>query len=87
MTMTLELPDDVATALVDEANRRGVTVYDFAVSLLARPKTAERGLTDGASVVNYLESEGLLGTRTDITDTLSEARRLRAISNSRIGEL
>ena len=87
MPMTLELTDDLAATLSEEALRRGMAIEDFATSLLTRPKTVAPRLVDGASLAAYLEAEGLLGTRMDISDTLSEARRLRAISNNSIGEL
>ncbi len=87
MPMTLELTDELTASLSEEATRHGMAVHEFATSLLTRPKIVAPSLGDGASLVAYLEAEGLLGTRTDIADTLSEARRLRAISNNRIGEL
>ena len=82
MPMTLELPDEVAEWLQKVATGRGISVQEYALERLSFPKPAVPGLTDGASLVAYWEANGLLGTRTDITDTSAEATRLRAISNN-----
>lgn len=77
MPMILELPDALAASLLEEANRRGMAMHDFAMNLLTRPKIAAQRHTDGASLVAYLEAEGLLGTRTDTLDSQAESCLLR----------
>ena len=87
MPMTLELPDDLVEILGAEAARRGLSLHDYTLQILTPPKPSVPSFKDGATLLAHLEAEGLLGTRTDITDTLAEARRLREMSNNRAGEL
>ncbi len=76
MPQTVELPDDLADALTDEASRLGWSLPDYAVRLLTtvRPSPAVRS---GADLVAFWRAEGLVAGRPDIADSQSEARRLR----------
>jgi hypothetical protein len=77
MPQIIELPDDLANALTDEASRLGLSLPDYAVRLFtsARPSTAS--IRNGADLVTFWRAEGLVGSRTDIADSQTEARRLR----------
>jgi hypothetical protein len=77
MSLTLDLPDDLAEALADEAARLGMSVPDYVVRLLATARSSGVKLQDGGDLVSYWRAEGLIGTRTDIADSQIEARRLR----------
>lgn len=50
MTLTLNLPEDVAARLAAEATRRGVSVEEIAAELIARlaPRPAQRPTTSDA---------------------------------------
>jgi len=77
MSLTVELPDEVANALADEAARLGMSVPDYAVRLLSSARSSAVKLQNGADLVSFWRAEGLIGTRTDIDDSQVEARRLR----------
>ena len=76
MTLLLNVPKDVQEDLTAEASRRGISIEEYALGVLASavhpslPKT-------GAELVEYWRKEGLIGTRTDITDSQEHARLLR----------
>lgn len=73
----MELPDDLADALAHEATRLGMSVTDYAVRLLASACPSAATIHDGADLVNFWRSEGLVGSRSDIIDSQAQARELR----------
>lgn len=77
MPQTIELPDDLADALTDEASRLGLSLPDYAVRLLTSARPSSTSLRSGADLVAFWQAEGLAGSRPDIADSQSEARRLR----------
>ncbi len=77
MPLTVELPDDLAGALSDEAQRLGMSLPDYAVSLLTAARPATASVRTGADLVALWRSEGLIGTRSDIADPSAHARQLR----------
>ncbi|HYH65109.1 MAG TPA: hypothetical protein VD866_10485 [Urbifossiella sp.] len=50
MSQTIDLPDDLADALADEAARVGLSLPEYAARLLAAPRSPA-GLNTGADVV------------------------------------
>ena len=77
MPQTVELPDDLAGALTDEASRLGLSLPDYAVRLLTSARPSAVPVRSGADLVAFWRAEGLVGSRPDIADSQSEARRLR----------
>ncbi len=77
MPQTVELPDDLAEALTDEASRLGLSLPDYAVRLLTSARPAVAAVRSGADLVAFWRAEGLVGSRPDITDAQAEGRRLR----------
>jgi hypothetical protein len=77
MPQMLELPDELADALSDEAARAGLSLPDYAVRLLSAARPRVTAIGRGADLVAYWQAEGLIGSRPDITDSSTEARRLR----------
>jgi hypothetical protein len=77
MPQTVELPDDLADALAHEATRLGMSLPDYAVRVLASACPASTTIRDGADLVNFWRSEGLVGSRSDISDSQAQARQLR----------
>ena len=76
MPQTLELPDDLADALTDEAAGAGMSLPDYAVRLLTAARlSASAG--GGAGLVAYWRAEGLVGSRPEIDDGQAHARHLR----------
>jgi hypothetical protein len=77
MPQTVELPDDLADALTDEASRLGLSLSGYAVRLLASARPLAASVRSGADLVAFWQAEGVVGSRPDIADSQSEARRLR----------
>lgn len=77
MPQTVELPDDLADALTDEASRLGLSLPDYAVHLLRSARPSAASVRSGADLVAFWRAEGLVGSRPDIADSQSEAHRLR----------
>ena len=77
MPQTVELPDDLADALTHEASRLGLSLPDYAVRLLTSARPPAASVRTGADLVAFWRAEGLVGSRTDLADSPTEARRLR----------
>jgi hypothetical protein len=77
MPRTVELPDDLADALADEAARAGLSLPDYAVCLLTSARPSAASVRSGASLVAFWRAQGLVGSRPDIADSQTEARRRR----------
>jgi len=77
MPRTVELPDDLADALTDEASRLGLSLPDYTVRLLTSVRPAVAAVQSGADLVAFWRAEGLVGSRPHIADSQAEARRLR----------
>jgi hypothetical protein len=77
MPQTVEIPDDLADALTGEASRLGLSLPDYAVRLLTSARPSAASVRSGADLVAFWRAEGLVGSRPDIDDSQSEARRLR----------
>jgi hypothetical protein len=77
MPLTVELPDDLADALTNEASRLGMSLPDYAVRLLTWSRPPVATIHTGADLVAFWQVEGLVGIRPDIVHSQMEARRLR----------
>lgn len=83
MGFTLELPPAVASSLKSEADERGLTLTEYAVELLSRPRLDSSEVRTGADLVRYWEEQGVIGSRPDIADAASHARQLRETAQRR----
>ena len=77
MPQTVELPDDLAEALKEEASRLGLSLPDYAVRLLTSARPSAASAHSGTDLVAFWRAEGLVGSRSDVADSQYEARRLR----------
>ena len=77
MPQTIELPDDLANALNNEASRLGLSLPDYAARLLTSARPLSASIRDGAELVAFWQAEGVVGSRKELTDSQSEARHLR----------
>ncbi len=77
MDVTLELPQELASALSDEASQRGLSLPDYALQLLSVGHPPDSPIRTGAELLAYWNREGVVGTRTDIADSQEHARSLR----------
>ncbi len=77
MGLTLELPQDLADALADEAARLGLSLPEYAVRLLASARPSPTQVRSGSDLVAYWRAEGVIGRRPDISDSQAHARTVR----------
>lgn len=82
MTLTLELDAELAEVLAEEAARKKMSLPDYAVYLLNTTVPPPPPIKTGADLVAYWETEGLIGTRPDITDPEAYSQAMRARSNT-----
>jgi len=84
MSLTLELPAELEATLAAEASRRGLSLQEYVVRLLATAQPWPGSVRNGADLVAYWRSEGIVGTRSDITDSQSHARTIRRQAETRL---
>jgi hypothetical protein len=77
MSLILDLPSELESKLAAEAARLGLPLSDYVLSLLAEDRALNPAPKTGADLLAYWQSEGLVGTRPDITDSPAHARVLR----------
>ncbi len=80
MTITLNLPNDLESRLVQEASQRGMALPDYVLALLANGKPS--GMS-GSELVAYWKREQLIGSRADIQDSQLHARDIRTQAERR----
>ena len=83
MSLTIELPPDLEAELAAEAATLRLPLHEYVVRVIAFGRPPHPMPRTGAEVVAYWEREGLLGTRTDITDPSGHVRNLREKSEKR----
>jgi len=83
MSITLDVSDELAQELAAEAARQGVPLEEYAVRILEMGRRLSVAPRDGAALVAYWQSEGLIGSRADISDSQEHARQLRAKAEHR----
>jgi hypothetical protein len=83
VSLTLELPPDLAAALSDEAARQGLSLPEYAIRLLAAAPRTPTPVRTGSDLVAYWQAEGVAGSRPDVTDSQAHARDLRARAERR----
>ena len=77
MSLVLDLPSELEAELATEAAQFGLPLSNYVVGLLATGRRKKLAVQTGAELVAYWQSEGLVGTRPDITDSQAHARALR----------
>lgn len=84
MTLTLDLPPELEKILATEASRLGLPLNKYALNLLSSGRTPKNTQKTGADLVAYWRREGLIGTRSDITDSQVHARQIRNQAERRL---
>ena len=77
MTLSLNLPPELESELSTEASRLNLPLSEYILRILSTRQVLENPPKTGAQLVAYWQSEGLIGSRTDITDSQEHARQLR----------
>jgi hypothetical protein len=84
MTLTLELPGDLERELAAEAERLGLSLNEYALRVLATRDGSGASPRNGAELVAFLESHGVIGARPELPDDApAYARQLRAEAERR----
>jgi hypothetical protein len=83
MTITLDLPQELEQELSGEAAKLGLSLSEYALRLLSRRTSVRTTPKTGTELVAYWQAAGLVGTRTDITDSQKHARAIRAEAERR----
>ncbi|CAN5156778.1 hypothetical protein BH10PLA2_BH10PLA2_23430 [soil metagenome] len=84
MSLLLELPKELEAELTAQAESKGITLSTYALQLLAAGVREEPAFRTGADLVAYWQSEGLVGTRSDIPESSLHARVIRDQAHKRI---
>ena len=84
MTLTLELPRELEIKLNAEAERLGLPLEKYALRRLGEAlETTDSVPRNGAELVAYWHSEGVIGSRPDIENSQTHARELRRQAEQR----
>jgi hypothetical protein len=68
MNLVLDLPTELESELAAEAAQLGLSLSDYALRILATGRPGLSAPKTGADLVDYWKREGLIGSRSDITD-------------------
>jgi hypothetical protein len=83
MSLVLDLPPDLESELSAEAARLRLPLSEYALRLLSLKQLPVPQPRNGAELLTYWQSEGLIGTRPDIADGPDHARELRQKAEKR----
>lgn len=85
MSLPLDPPDDLTTALETEAARLGLSLPDYAARLLASASLKPPRVQNGADLVAYWRAKGVIGSRPGEEESPEHARSLRRKAERRRG--
>lgn len=77
MSITLDLPQELESALATEAAQLGLPLSEYVLRLLSTRSLVGQVPTTGAELVAYWQREGVIGMRSDIVDSQAHARQIR----------
>ena len=83
MILTLELPKELESDLVKEAKQAGLSLPEYALRLLLARPFRQSAPKSGVELVSYWQDAGVIGMRSDITDSQQHARKLRSKAEHR----
>jgi len=86
MTVTLDLPEEIQNELSADAARLGLPLREYILRLLSGTLKPNDKPKTGAELVEYWQSEGLIGARPDTADGQTRAREIRNKAEHRIRE-
>jgi len=84
MSLTLDLPQELESALSAEVAQFSLSVSEYALRILSTRRVVEDTPKTGAELVAYWQNAGLIGTRSDIPDSQKHARKIRNKAEKRI---
>ncbi|MFM9264718.1 hypothetical protein [Tychonema sp. BBK16] len=83
MNIQLELPPELESQLSTEALRLNLPLSEYILRVLSIRKVLSNPPKTGAELVAYWQSEGVINSRPDITDSQVYARNLRHQAETR----
>lgn len=84
MSITLNLPPELENELCVEATRLNLSLSEYVLRILSMRQVAGNMPKTGAELVAYWQSEGIINSRPDITDSEAHARYLRHEAQTRM---
>lgn len=82
MEIRLELPSELENELSTEASQLKLPLAEYILCVLAFRPFLQNLPKTGVELVAYWESIGVVGSRSDVTDSQEHARRLRNVANA-----
>ncbi|MCW5312310.1 hypothetical protein GTQ43_00105 [Nostoc sp. KVJ3] len=83
MSINLDLPPELENELFTEASRLNLTLSEYILRILSVRQILANPPRTGAELVAYWQSEGVINSRPDITDSQAYARKLRHEAQTR----
>ncbi|MEH2004657.1 hypothetical protein [Nostoc sp.] len=83
MSINLDLPPELENELFTEASRLNLPLSEYILRILSVRQVLANPPKTGAELVAYWQSEGVINSRPDITDSQAYARKLRHEAQTR----
>ncbi|MEH1812902.1 MAG: hypothetical protein V7K26_34595 [Nostoc sp.] len=83
MSINLDLPPELENELFTEASRLNLPLAEYILRILSVRQVLANPPKTGAELVAYWQSEGVINSRPDITDSQAYARKLRHEAQTR----
>ncbi|MCC5658609.1 hypothetical protein LC608_16755 [Nostoc sp. XA010] len=83
MSINLDLPPELENELFTEASRLNLPLSEYILRILSLRQVLANPPKTGAELVAYWQSEGVINSRPDITDSQAYARKLRHEAQTR----
>ncbi|MEH2354336.1 MULTISPECIES: hypothetical protein [unclassified Nostoc] len=83
MSINLDLPPELENQLFTEASRLNLPLSEYILRILSVRQVLANPPKTGAELVAYWQSEGVINSRPDITDSQAYARKLRHEAQTR----
>ncbi|MBW4624973.1 MAG: hypothetical protein KME49_05540 [Brasilonema octagenarum HA4186-MV1] len=77
MSINLDLPEELENELCIEASELNLPLSEYILRILSTRQVLAHPPKTGAELVAYWQSEGIINSRPDITDSQAYARQLR----------
>jgi hypothetical protein len=83
VSINLDLPPELENELFTEASRLNLPLSEYILRILSVRQVLANPPKTGAELVAYWQSEGVINSRPDITDSQAYARKLRHEAQTR----
>ena len=77
MNIAVDLPEELENQLSVEAAELGLSLPQYVPRVLSTGVVIGKKLKTGAELVDYWQKEGVIGGRSEITDSQARARQIR----------